>query len=142
MRRARFHTLPKQVRVRILNTSSQLLTQYGNHKSGFSFNVMYICCQANDAVRQAKDAATILDTKHESAEEVRYRIQHAGQAASAANNEAQMAYDKANQARNMSMSEVTRVTEVQRSIDEFQRSGPPTPEDVKALAEEVRFNTD
>ena len=92
-------------------------------------------------MRQAKDAATILDTKHESAEEVRYRIQHAGQAASAANNEAQMAYDKANQARNMSMSEVNRVTVVQRSIDEFQRSGPPTPEDVKALAEEVRFNT-
>ena len=52
-----------------------------------------------------------------------------------------MAYDKANQARNMSMSEVNRVTVVQRSIDEFQRSGPPTPEDVKALAEEVRFNT-
>ena len=78
-------------------------------------------------MRQSENAAKILNEKKEEGEAVLYGLRHAQQTSEAAERQAQLAYNKANQAMNVSTAEVTRVTEVQRSIDEFQRNSTITP---------------
>ena len=93
--------------------------------------------KASEAVIQAENTREVLSNKHETAERVLYEVRQARQISEGAANQAQAAYNMANQAKERSLGEMARVSELTRRIDEFNSNEQATPEDVKALAEEV-----
>ena len=67
-------------------------------------------------------------------------VRRAQQKSIAASNEAQAAYDMANDAKERSMGELTRVSELTQLIEKFTANDVPTPQNVKELAEQVFSN--
>ena len=65
-------------------------------------------------------------------------VRRAQQTSMAASNEAQAAYDFANQAKELSMRELEEVTSLNGKIAEFTSKDRATPENVKEVAEQVR----
>ena len=66
-------------------------------------------------------------------------VRRAQQTSMAASNEAQAAYDFANQAKELSMRELEEVTSLNGKIADFTLKDRATPENVKEVAEQVKF---
>ena len=66
-------------------------------------------------------------------------MRRAQQTSMAASNEAQAAYDFANQAKELSMRELEEVTSLNGKIADFTLKDRATPENVKEVAEQVTF---
>ncbi|XP_040566371.1 laminin subunit beta-1 isoform X1 [Lepeophtheirus salmonis] len=91
---------------------------------------------AGTAVKSAEDADAILIEKDREAEQVLRDATKADLNTQRAANAAQVAYDRANEARNRSAGEMTRINELLEKIKEFTEGEKATPEDVKKLANE------
>jgi len=92
--------------------------------------------KAKSAVKTAKDAETLLDGKDGKAEQVLNGVRRAQQTAQIAEQEAQAAYDLANEAKERSMGELQQVSVLTEKIQTFTTSDKATPENVKELADQ------
>merc|ERR1719507_587916 len=92
--------------------------------------------KAQDAVTDAKEAEKILAEKHPKAEEALASINSVHDYVQQSASLAQVAYDKANEARTRSQSESEQVDALTKKIDDFLDAQHATPEQVKEVAQE------
>jgi len=92
--------------------------------------------KAKEAVKAANNADALLIEKDGQAEDVLNDVRRAKQVSRAASDEAQAAYDAANQAKELSMRELEEVTSLNSKIADFTSKDRATPENVKEVAEQ------
>ena len=95
--------------------------------------------KAGEAVKSAELADKLLLDKDREAEQVLLDISKAHSKALSASREAQEAHDLAAQARNRSVGELERASELTQKIGDFTSGENASPEDVQSLANEVWF---
>ena len=93
--------------------------------------------KAEEAVKSAESADSLLVEKDRDADQVLREVTKAQMTAAEAAEEAQKAYDLASEAKNRSMGETDRVDALTKNIDGFGSNDKATPEDVQKLADEV-----
>lgn len=93
--------------------------------------------KAEEAVSSAKAADEVFSEKDREAERVLRDITKTHQSALGAVQEAQRAFDLANEAKNRSVGETTRVDSLVDSINVYTSGDKASPEDVQKLADEV-----
>lgn len=95
--------------------------------------------KAQEAVRSAETADGMLVDKDRQAERVLLDITKAHSKAVMASGEAQAAFDLAFEAKNRSVGELQRASDLSQTIDDFTSSDKASPENVQMLADEVRI---